>query len=380
MSDLEGIAKPGPELAQHIRRVAASLSKKTTHEADVMMKKVITSARREEFLFFESNNIFHPFFLSVLNEMRTNPSLADEVRAKAEETKTTTTTATATSSNNSTPAAAATVPAKLLRSVQEEAFQQQEDPHPVLYTFDVSQRGTLSHAQFATFSWTAQYAAKFGPAFLSAVLQSHAARASASGALFKFLHPDDPWHQPFLKLVNAYATIVLSDPEVVEERLEALSTREGFLATCSAKRSFLTAEIARRKAALLTDDDLRQRLEWDVFTVLKSFTVAELGLEQPTATVDKKTTSSSTAAAEVVVMEDYEVQGTVARNRRQVEAFVDATTKLEVKPEELSNVGLSAAVSSEGGAAKRPRENLSASSALAGDDEFERNLKRARGE
>lgn len=408
MSDLEGIAKPGPELAEHIRRVAASLSKKSVADAQMMMNKVISTARRDQFLFFEVTNIFHPYFLSVLNDMRNNPALADEVRAKAEEAKastTTSTTAAATAPSSATVAAATAssavvVPAKLLRTVQEEAFQQIEDPHPLLYTLDLSQRNELSHAQFSIMSVTAQYAAKFGAAFLDAVQQTQVARATSSSSgssshsvggagNFKFLHPDDPWHYPFLKLVTAYATIVQSDPEAVEERLEAWSTKEGFLATCDAKRAFLAAEIARRKAALLTDDDLRQRLEWDVFEVVKSFSIAQLGLEPQvvSAPAQTGTQSSSTGLRSrqqnepMVVVEDesYTVQGTVAgRSRRQIEAFVDTKTKMEVRPEELSNVGLG---SGSGGAeqqAKRARDT--ASSALAADDEFERNLKRARGE
>ncbi|ESL11915.1 hypothetical protein TRSC58_00326 [Trypanosoma rangeli SC58] len=293
-----GIIAPGPELRAKIEKSAASLAKRDKRKAEEMMAKVLASQKREEFLYFEMTHVFYPFFLQKLNEYRAHPELIpsddkkDQAQGKAE-----------TFTNGSAAGAAPTVTAattvkaggivrreggtasrhdpkrdEALRQAEIEAQRYLEDPFPNRYSLDLL-HGTINMPAL-TLSYmtcTAQYVAKYGERFLKDILGRY-----RSNAAFRFLLSEDVRHSVFLKLVESYRRILNHDPDEVEDRLERCRSAQEIINTvCEEKVKYAKAAIARRKAALLTDEDLRDRLEWNVFTVVQQFSLSDLGLDGP---------------------------------------------------------------------------------------------------
>ncbi|EKF30791.1 hypothetical protein MOQ_005388 [Trypanosoma cruzi marinkellei] len=272
-----------------------------------MMAKVLASQKREEFLYFEMTHVFYPFFLQKLNEYRAHPELipTDEKKDPSQG-KTTTTTTTPTNNGNTatTQGAASTLTTttttikaggivrreggtaarhdpkrdEALRQAEIEAQRYLEDPFPNRYSLDLH-HGTINMPAL-TLSYmtcTAQYVAKYGERFMKDILARY-----RNNAAFRFLNSEDVRHSVFMKLVESYRLILHHDPDEVEDRLERYrSAREILDTVCEEKMKYAKAAIARRKAALLTDEELRDRLEWNVFTVVHQFSLSDLGLDGP---------------------------------------------------------------------------------------------------
>ncbi|ORC85760.1 putative splicing factor 3 subunit [Trypanosoma theileri] len=297
-----GIIAPGPELRAKIDKSAASLAKRDKRKAEEMMAKVLASPKREEFLYFEMTHVFYPFFLQRLNEYRAHPELIPTEEKKetptgaGETTKTTTTGAAAAgatmASNTTTTIKAGGIVRReggttarhdpkrdeALRQAEIEAQRYLEDPFPNRYSLDLLQ-GTVDMPAM-TLSYmtcTAQYIAKYGDRFLKDLLGRY-----RNNVAFRFLNSEDVRHEVLLKLVESYRLILHHDPEKVEDRLEQYQSPRNVVETiCEEKVKYAKAAIARRKAALLTDEELRDKLEWNFFTVVHQFTLADLGLDGP---------------------------------------------------------------------------------------------------
>ncbi|RNF19976.1 putative splicing factor 3 subunit [Trypanosoma conorhini] len=283
-----GIIAPGPELRAKIEKSAASLAKRDKRKAEEMMAKVLASPKREEFLYFEMTHVFYPFFLQRLNEYRAHPELipTDEKKEQAQGTAaaaavTATTTIKAGGIVRREGGTAARHDPKrdeALRQAEVEAQRYLEDPFPNRYSLDLL-HGTINMPAL-TLSYmtcTAQYVAKYGERFLKEILGRY-----RNNAAFRFLLSEDVRHSVFLKLVESYRLILNYDPDEVEDRLERYRSAQEILNTiCEEKVKYAKAAIARRKAALLTDEELRDRLEWNVFTVVQQFSLSDLGLDGP---------------------------------------------------------------------------------------------------
>ncbi|KAH9599422.1 SWAP/Surp [Trypanosoma melophagium] len=312
-----GIIAPGPELRAKIDKSAASLAKRDKRKAEEMMAKVLASPKREEFLYFEMTHVFYPFFLQRLNEYRAHPELIPtedkkETPAGAAGTTNTTTTTTTTGGTTSASNTTTTIKAggiirreggttarhdpkrdEALRQAEIEAQRYLEDPFPNRYSLDLLQ-GTVDMPAM-TLSYmtcTAQYIAKYGDRFLKDLLGRY-----RNNVAFRFLNSEDVRHEVLLKLIESYRLILYHDPDKIEDRLEQYQSPRNVIETiCEEKVKYAKAAIARRKAALLTDEELRDKLEWNFFTVAHQFTLADLGLDGPmpqTAAAHRRTTLNS---------------------------------------------------------------------------------------
>lgn len=273
---MSGIVPPGPELEPKIKVIAAKLSKMTKSAADDLVKKLLSSARAAEVFFVDPSDMFYPYFLQQLTLFRSDTKLADAALLAAKEKEATgaaSAPVVSTTAAGRTQRSGGNVSEEVLRQIEGEAKQCTKDAHPDI--FDVNRDGTVEcyPKAFNLMSVTAQYVAKYGQPFLNAVRRKH-----ADSDAFKFLKADDPRYVVFKELEVAYQTILCSTDEEAEERLERYSSPDQFLKICEAKAQFMRGEIARKKASLLTDDELRRRLEWDAFTVVQSFTIKDLGL------------------------------------------------------------------------------------------------------
>lgn len=299
-ASLPSIVVPGPEVREKIDKFAGRLSTREKRDADEMVAKVLASPKRDAFVFLDSSHVFYPYFLSKLSEYRQHPERAPE----SKEAK-----AGAASSSSAPPGGPASPTAaqasttvttrvngyvrteggsgahhsdpkreELLRQTEQEARRYLQDPFPNYYSLDLK-AGTVDVPALLmdVITCTAQYVAKYGEPFLSTVQsrQKH-------NPTFRFLQPDDVRHGVFKGLVASYKRILASDPETTETRLENLQKPEYVLETvCSEKTKYAQAALARRKAALLTDDELRAKLHWATFKVVKSFTLSDLMLDGP---------------------------------------------------------------------------------------------------
>jgi hypothetical protein len=218
----------------------------------------------------------------------------------------------------------------------------------------------------------ALFCAKYDPALSGESLNSLRRRYNAD-ATFRFLSSEDSLHRTFVSMVRAYRLILDVDFPDVENRLENLLQPKSILQEAHKKAEFLKAEIARRKAALLTDDVLRARLEWDHFHVVKSFTAADLGLLHVGARPQYQPTFLSAAllhpssgGAEV-----SQPVG-VTRVKHGIEFFVDPMTKEKIHVSDVNRkpVGAGTYSSVQSGDAKRERDETF----LADDEEQGKNL------
>lgn len=295
---LPTIVAPGPELREKVDHFAARLSTLEKPKADEMVAKVLASSKRNQFLFIDSSHIFYPYFLSKLTEYRNHPELRPDKKA-SESAAATGTAAPAPSSSSSSTASTTTTTKtgsivrtvggtatsksdpkreEMLRQAEQEARRYLHDPFPNQYSLDLKGGSVDMPALLMDMlSCTAQYTAKYGDSFLHAV-QGKLKQNPA----FRFLQSDDIRHDVFKQLVASYKRILNFDEEETEARLERMQSKEYVLGTViDEKTKYAKAALARRKAALLTDDQLRARLQWGSFKVLRSFTLSDLLLDGP---------------------------------------------------------------------------------------------------
>jgi hypothetical protein len=449
---MSGIIPPGPELQPKVQLVAAKLSKLAKNQADDFVKKLLNSPRAPEVFFADPKDMFYPYYLEQLNLFRNNTSMADAFIAAAQKekeaaTKATTAPPTANaeaptvtsvtvslSASGSVMRSGGNVNDELLRGIEQDAKLCAEDPHPDVYTINRDHHAVEILPKHLSFmSATAQYAAKYGPIFMEAVRRKHGEDES-----FRFLRMDDPRHLVFKELELAYQTILCSTDTEAEDRLELYQSKTSFFKLCEDKSKFLRAEIARKKAALLTDDELRRRLEWDAFSVVQSFSAKDLGLEAkaaaaaaapaavdagrylapPTASTQSfmnasllKPSDSAPSAhlqecstsrypqppsrypqppqpaaprylqppTSVPVVEDYQLRTAApsSSGANAMEYFMDAATGQRVHVSELKDHASAAIREGREGEGKRPREE---GAMLAHDDEYERNVLRRVGQ
>ncbi|CCW70944.1 unnamed protein product [Phytomonas sp. Hart1] len=286
------IVIPGPELREKVDNFAARLSTLDKRKADEMIAKLLASQKRNQYLYVDFSHIFYPYFLSKLTEFRQNPDRVPEKKKTASTSEAsggsdpngglkTTTTITADGivrTMGSTHPQQDPKREKLLREAKLRAKRYLEDPFPNYYSFNFK-GGSLDIPALVmdTMSCTAQYVAKFGESFLIAV-QSKQKHNPA----FRFLKTEDVRHEGFLALVESYKRILNFPEDETETRLENLQKREYVLRTVlAAKTAYIHAAVARRKAALLTDEELQAKLQWGFFEVLRSFSLGDLFLDGP---------------------------------------------------------------------------------------------------
>ncbi|CUF14266.1 Hypothetical protein, putative [Bodo saltans] len=296
---MSGIIPPGPELQPKVQLIAAKLSKLAKNQADDFVKKLLNSPRASEVFFADPKDMFYPYYLEQLNLYRNNTAMADAMIAAAQKEKDAAATkASATSASHDVSATTSVsvslsasgtvvrnggnVNEEVLRNIEQDAKMCAEDPHPDVFTINRDRHAVEILPKHLSFmSVTAQYAAKYGPSFMEAVRRKHG--EDESFRFFRFLRMDDPRFLIFKELEVAYQTILCSTDVEAEDRLELYQGNSTFFKLCEDKSRFLRAEIARKKAALLTDDELRRRLEWDAFSVVQTFSAKDLGLEAKAA-------------------------------------------------------------------------------------------------
>ncbi|KPI87265.1 hypothetical protein ABL78_3660 [Leptomonas seymouri] len=307
---LPTIVVPGPELREKVDAFAARLSGLDRRKADEMVAKLLASSKRNQFLFVDTSHIFYPYFLSKLTEYRQHPELrpqkaseqsAGEATAGGSDSGAAAATTTKAGAITRTMGGTAGVESdpereELLRRTEAEARRYLEDPYPNHFSLDLK-GGTIDVTAFLmdVLTTTAQYTAKYGDRFLSTVQtkQRH-------NPLMHFLQEEDVRHSTFLKLVESYRRVLNFDEDEVESRLESLESKSYLLETvCEEKKKYAKAALARRRAALLTDEELRGRLQWTLFSVVKTFRLSDLQLDGPvpeTAASKKHRTTAVPAA------------------------------------------------------------------------------------
>ncbi|EPY37130.1 hypothetical protein STCU_00167 [Strigomonas culicis] len=264
-----------------------------------MIAKLLATNRRNEFIFVESSHIFYPYFLSMLTEFRAHPEKRPQKTGKTEGTAaaapTTAAAATATATRMTTGAdgvvrtEGGTAPKdakreELIWRMEQEARRYLDDPFPSHYALDLKE-DTIDLPPFAMdlMALTAQYSAKYGELFLRSVEAKQKRNPN-----FRFLQDGDVRHGVLQQLVEAYRRILAFDPDATETRLEQMGERHYVLDTVVAEKTkYAQAALARRQAALLTDDQLRATLNWSAFKVVKAFSLNDLlldGVVPPTAT------------------------------------------------------------------------------------------------
>lgn len=290
-----GIAVPLGKMRARIEHLATILvNVEATKGADVAARQRNKAAEDTvKCPFLSPEHPYFPFFEMRLREFKENPSLMPKIKTRAE--------VEAENAANSSAAAAATsstaqeeaaererrVREEQLALAEQQAKRDRTDPHPSVYGLHIPAGVSVSKPVYDVMMVTAQCGAKGGEAFLKRV-----AKEKEGNRLFSFLSENDPAHPTFLSLLYAYVHILHYKAEATQDRLEAYEKGGARLEeVLSAKAAFLTAEAARAKAAVLTDDELRKRLEWNTFTVKKSFSALELGL------VTKESVAEAEAAA-----------------------------------------------------------------------------------
>ncbi|CAD2217315.1 hypothetical protein AGDE_00209 [Angomonas deanei] len=287
-SDKRSLITPGPELVEKVNNFAARLSQLEKPKSDEMIARVLSSQRRNEFLFAEPSHIFYPYFLSKLTDYTLHPENRPQKAAKAEKEKaaptaaptaTVTTTTTTTADGNVVRSGGTAIDSKreeILKQAEEEARRYQADPYPSHYALDLKD-GTVDLPALATdiISLTAQYTAKYGDPFLNSVKAKQKRNPD-----FRFLLEDDVRHDIFKGLVESYKRILNFDEDETETRLENYSKRDYLLGVVvEEKTNYMKAALARRKAELLTDEELKAKLNWNNFKVLCTFTLSDLSLD-----------------------------------------------------------------------------------------------------
>lgn len=362
-------------------------NEKGAEAANTMRDKLAKSAKIADYPFLSADNVYFAYFEATLSKFKANPQLIPATK-KQEETAT----------------AGATAPIPLtdrqleeererrmreeqLAMAEREAKRDQKDPHPNIYSLQLPTGVSISRPQYDVMSLTAQCAAKAGEEFLEQVAKNY-----RGNKLFSFINQEDPAYPTFQGLLYAYQCIINYNPVETQDRLEVYERGGAPLdEVITAKGNFLTAEAARTKAALLSDDDLRKRLQWSSFVVVSSFTAADFGLA-PVGSSTKATTSTHTTSsvpagavgwgAEDDNAHDSEVVG-IAKRSGNSEFVKDPTTGELVPLAQLQRKGrdgngslfgtdaATAPAGRDGGTRKRERED-----GLASYSSFEAQLRK----
>eukprot|EP00796_Vickermania_ingenoplastis_P013447 gene13447-9258_t len=337
------IITPGPDLIDKIRQFAAKLSKRDKQQAEKILAKVFLSAHRDHYLYATPSHVFYPFFLQELTNFRENPAAREAFEqrmqgskstpqpegsagAKSSSATTTTTTTTRTldgmvrmEGGTVAPVGSAEAAAQeaQLAEIEAAARRYQQDPHPSQYSCNFHD-GTLEvhPLTMELIVLTAQYVSKYGEAFVHELLEKQQRTNNAS---LQFLLESDPRHELFQGLVRSYRLILDAKDDETEERLVDRYSSVNYLKTMvEEKMKFAKASLARRQEALLTDETLKQKLQWTYFEVLKTFRLSDLLLDGPvpstarsvraaaTPATDTSHLSNSTAAAERAEGEEKE--------------------------------------------------------------------------
>ena len=417
---------PGPALDKLIKQAALNLAGRDKREAEVIMQKLLASNKREQFLFVDPTNDWYPYFIKILTELRSDEGrrkeMAEAQKAAAEQAKSATSSTQAggsvAASAQAAKAAAEKVKEETLRVATAAGKQHLVDPSPSVFSLDLAPGVEIPALMLDVMKVTAQYAAKFrATTFLESV-----SKKQRMNHTFRFLMSEDPRHATFCKLVTAYRALLDSSDVATEERLEKLSTDKHVLELCADKVTFLNADVARKKAALLTDDELRRRLDWDHFTVVHTFDFKDLGLPKPAAaspppafitpptggsfiapptggsfigppgmsarppvqqptfmnpSLLSGTTGDAVRRKDPVIVDDYEVNA-VAPQRAAITHFVDPTTGQRVNASQLQQHMSAAGTSISAHAAEKEKERkrLREGNNLADEAEYEKNMMR----
>ncbi|CCW63367.1 unnamed protein product [Phytomonas sp. EM1] len=325
------IVIPGPELREKVDNFAARLSTLDKRKADEMIAKLLASQKRNQYLYVDSSHIFYPYFLSKLTEFRQHPDRVPEKKKAAPAGEAGVGSGQNGSTKAAPTAATTTVTAdgivrtvggthlphdpkreELLREAKLRAKRYLEDPFPNHYSLNFK-GGTLDIPALVmdTMSCTAQYVAKYGENFLIAV-QSKQKHNPA----FRFLKSEDVRHEGFLSLVESYKRILNFGEDETETRLENMQKRDYVLHTVlAAKMEYIHAAVARQKAALLTNEELQARLQWNFFEVLKTFTLSDLLLDGP---LPEQPATSRLQSGKKMEEEGEEAGGATATDRPNV--------------------------------------------------------------
>lgn len=318
------IIVPGPELAHKINQFASKLSTFDKRHAEELIAKTLASPKRNKFLYIEPSHVFYPYFLQKLTEYRQNPSLrldkgekkkgagdgeggkpegaphassssssapsgssafSANVKTGGGGTKGSTTTTTTPGGRiqvqGGTTVTDDPVREALLQKVEEEARKYEHDPHPPRYRLNLEE-GTLEVPPLILelISLTAQYVAKYGTPFLEGL---QAKQQRLNSVSFQFLEDKDPRHELFTSLIESYRLILeaTNDANTEERLVDHLHNRDYVEEMIREKMKYIQATLARRQAALLTDEILRQKLQWSYFEVVQTFTLSDLTLDGP---------------------------------------------------------------------------------------------------
>jgi hypothetical protein len=364
---------PGPELKVKIDRVAAGVAEKPH-----MAGKLLASARKEEFAFLTEGHEFYPYYLSKLHEFKENPEAAAKLRPAAPGAPGTT-------------AAAPSRPAEpekksALQLAMEQAREKAAltaDPHPDLYSIPmVGMNTALPALELDMMRAAAAYCAKVGGDFMDLLLVRH---ANSPG--FDFLRKDHPRHQVFQALTSAYTRILEGPDTAALERDCGEGCVEAIRSVCEEKKAFSLAEQARRKAAQLSEPELRQRLTWTEFTVVGRFSLLDLGIRTVAAAaaatrvppLTATTGAAATTAAAggsgnaVPIVDDFKAQGRVATSAPMTmrDERTGAMLTAEGASEHLRGQLVAPKFHED---RERAEKRLRGESNLADDDELERNL------
>jgi hypothetical protein len=273
---------PGPVLDDTIKKAALNLAALDKREADVRIQKILASSKRDLFPFLDAAHEWHPYFLKVLTELRSDEARRKELTehyGQAKAAKAASSTTGGLTAAQTTKAEAEKAKEDALRVASAAAKQHTTDPSPALFSLQLAPGVEVPALALDVMKVTAQYAAKFhSTCFLETV-----ARKQRLNNTFRFLLAEDPRHSTFCRLVRAYRALIEADEASTEDRLEKLRVDRFVLELCAEKVAFQQADVARKKAALLTDDELRRRLDWDHFAVVHTFDFKDLGVPKPAA-------------------------------------------------------------------------------------------------
>lgn len=299
------VAVPGADLQKSIVKVAIKLAQKSAKEAEALIAKLVAK-KGDSMPYLVEGHTYYPYFRSQY-EALTKEGVSNELAAAAAGKSKDNEVSEMVLEGERNEELRQQARKEQLADAEKESKGNRTDPFPRMYSLELDPGVAIQRPVFDCMSTTAQYTAKYGEAFLAEAKVRH-----HTNTWFKFLREDDPHHRVFLQLVDTYRRILQATPSSVEQRLSPYEEGgEELDDLLRQKRDFLKAEAARKRAILLTDDELKKRLTWSRFTVVASYTSADLGFNQE---VDEEGPSSSALNGYAEEEEDAGVEG-VSRDR-----------------------------------------------------------------
>eukprot|EP00758_Cryptobia_borreli_P005104 Tbor_TRINITY_DN4739_c0_g1::TRINITY_DN4739_c0_g1_i1::g.17064::m.17064/K12825/SF3A1, SAP114; splicing factor 3A subunit 1 len=289
------ITLPPPKTETILIKIAIGLAQKDPSRFDDLRLKLVNKG----VVGLDCDHPYYTFFYSKYKEFRDNPSAlalataivnagkGDPVRA-AEAAE-----VSAKSNRERQEEAVKGLQQKMLFEAEADAKRIRLEPHPKAYQLVIEPGVNINRVTFDTMSLTAQYAAKCSclassrrnnnnnsgverdgmEAFLNDVKERY-----ANTNVFRFLNDTNPLYKTFIGLVSSYEKILNFDCERVQKRLEPYEAGGAqFERILDEKRDYYKAEAARRRATLLTEGELKKRLNWSCFSVVGTFTLQDLG-------------------------------------------------------------------------------------------------------